>query len=102
MTARVGAKLMQTSNKNLRKKPTALDEIFQMCNNYKLEVLVLDDTFYTSLSIAMIFDQAGKAGYDLDEFKEIVEQYSEVKPKKKTTPKKKVTKKKSKKVKSKK
>lgn len=92
LTSAVASKLMQTSNNNLKKKPTALIELGQLNDTYKQECLQLDNIYYSKMFSAMLLDQAGKAGYDLDEFKEILESLNQPKPTKKPAPKKSVKK----------
>lgn len=68
-TASVASKLANLNNDDLVKSTVLLQNLQQEADQYVIAALETDKIYHASLVQAAMLDQAGKAGLDLDTFK---------------------------------
>ena len=68
-TASIAAQLANLSNDDLAKSTVLLQNMQQEADQYVIAALETDKIYHASLVQAAMLDQAGKAGLDLDNFK---------------------------------
>lgn len=82
-TASIAAQLANLSNDDLAKSTILLQNMQQEADQYVIAALETDKIYHASLVQAAMLDQAGKAGLDLDTFKNSMKSaLSKTKPKK--------------------
>ena len=83
--ASVASKLSNLTNDDLPKSLVLLQALQEEANQYIVNALLTDKDYHAALTQAAMLDQAGKAGLDLDTFKQSMK--AAMKPKKTKKPK---------------